>query len=422
MKLPRADGLQRPDAYVRKRIGRGVRKCARMEAGTSFKIYIMENTKEQYYDTFLGCIMGGAFGDAYGFPVEYLRLSEIVERYGRKGITAPDAGPNGRIIVSDDTQMTLFTMDGLTTGMMRVRTHRTDSPAEVYIDRAYLDWYATQHPRMPYTRPFTAIYTDRRLRAQRAPGRTTLSSLAVQFQNVADPRDEFDIGQRGTIEKPISSSKTCGALMRTAPIGLMLNGENYNIQADSVAAVAARAAAITHGHPFGYLPAALFAEIISRMTYRRMAADPTLERLMNNALYQIELQFRGTRDLELFIAEMEKAIRMGCDRSLKVGTCLKELGDGWNADSALANAIFLVLRFPNDYYRAIHAAVNRTGDSDTIGSVTGNLLGAWIGYQELSRQLDDIYHTKGYLADNLEMYDLIEETVRRAFRVSLSGI
>lgn len=382
----------------------------------------MQDSKQRYYDTFLGCIAGGAFGDAFGFPVEYLRLSEIVEKYGRKGTTKPEPGPNGRVIVSDDTQMTLFTMDGLTTGMMRVRAHRTDSPAEVYIDRAYLDWYATQHPRMTYSRPFTAIYTDRRLRAQRAPGRTTLSALAVQFQNPSDPRDEYDVGRRGTIEHPISTSKTCGALMRSAPIGLMLNAENYNVQADPVTAVAARAAAITHGAPMGWLPAALFAEIISRMTYPRREADPTLERLMNNALYQVELRFRGTRDLELFIAEMEKAIRMGCDRSLKVGTCLKELGDGWNADSCLANAIFLTLRFPHDYYRGIHAAVNRTGDSDTVGSVTGNLLGTWMGYDEVSRQLDEVYHTKDYLLNSLEMFDLIEETVARAVRISLSGM
>ena len=362
--------------------------------------------------------MGGAFGDAFGFPVEYLKLSEIVERYGRRGIEKPEAGPNGRAIVSDDTQLTLFTMDGLTTGMVRVRMHRTDSPAEVYIDRAYLDWYATQHPRMPYSRPFTAIYSDRRLRAQRAPGRTCMSSLAVQFQNPKDPRDEFDVGQRGTIEKPISTGKTCGALMRTAPIGLMLNGDNYNVQADSVAAVASRAAAITHGAVMGWLPAALFAEIISRETYRR-PADPTLERLMNNALYQIELQFRGTKDLELFIALIEKAIRLGCDRTQKVGACLKELGDGWNADSAIANAIFLSLRFENNYYRAMHAAVNRTGDSDTVGSVTGNILGAWLGYEEISDQLDTKYGTEHYLENNLEMYDLITETVQRAYRVAL---
>lgn len=372
----------------------------------------------RYYNIFMGCVIGGAFGDAMGFPVEFMSLSEIVERCGPHGMVAPELGPNGRLVVSDDTQMTLFTLDGLITGMQRARRRGTDARAEVYLDRAYLDWYSTQHTRLHYTTPFTSVYSDGRLRAQRAPDRTCLSALTEQFTNTGNPRDTFDIKSRGTPEKPINDSKSCGGVMRSAPIGLILNDFNYNLQAESVAMVAARAAAITHGHPMGWLPAALLAEIIHRMTYRK-PADPTMERLVTNALYQVESQFRGAKEMPEFLALMENAIRLGADRAVKPAAALPPLGKGVTGESALAIAIYLSLRYQNDYYMAIHAAVNQNGASDTIGSLTGNLLGAWIGYEAISGQLDRIFGVDGFLERHLEMHDLMVDAVQRAWRTAI---
>ena len=35
---------------------------------------------------FIGCLLGGAIGDALGYPVEFLKLNEIYARYGENGI------------------------------------------------------------------------------------------------------------------------------------------------------------------------------------------------------------------------------------------------------------------------------------------------------------------------------------------------
>ena len=83
----------------------------------------------RYYNIFMGCIMGGAFGDALGFPVEFMQLSEIVEHYGRQGIVKPQFGPNQKALVSDDTQMILFGMDGLTEGIRLRRSGAADAAA-----------------------------------------------------------------------------------------------------------------------------------------------------------------------------------------------------------------------------------------------------------------------------------------------------
>jgi len=71
---------------------------------------------------FLGCLLGGAVGDALGAPVEFMSIEEIRVKFGRPGIRdfVPAYGRLGAI--TDDTQMTLFTAEGLIRGWIRGQT------------------------------------------------------------------------------------------------------------------------------------------------------------------------------------------------------------------------------------------------------------------------------------------------------------
>lgn len=57
-----------------------------------------------------GCLLGGAIGDAFGYEIEFDRLSAIRKR--SLGMTEP-VRHGGKLVVSDDTQMTLFTLEGV---------------------------------------------------------------------------------------------------------------------------------------------------------------------------------------------------------------------------------------------------------------------------------------------------------------------
>jgi ADP-ribosylglycohydrolase len=65
----------------------------------------------------------------------------------------------------------------------------------------------------------------------------------------------------GTIENPINDSKSCGGVMRVAPVGLYLSGTHCS--QDKTDMIGAQVAALTHGHELGYLPAAALVHIIS---------------------------------------------------------------------------------------------------------------------------------------------------------------
>ena len=150
----------------------------------------------------LGCLLGGAVGDGFGYAVEFDRLDAIRQRYGAAGIRAPVLR-NGRLVVSDDTQMTLFTLEGLARSI-ELNGKGSEAAAVAEVRRAYLDWLDTQGASHGVALAGT-LATHSALRVQRAPGNTCLSALHG--------------GGNGTIETPINDSKGCGGAMRTAPAG-----------------------------------------------------------------------------------------------------------------------------------------------------------------------------------------------------------
>ena len=94
-------------------------------------------------DRFLGCLLGGAAGDALGAPVEFMKRATILERFGPRGITsyAPAYGRTGAI--TDDTQMTLFTAEGLLRAYVRGERRGIGHVPSV-VAHAYLRWLKTQ--------------------------------------------------------------------------------------------------------------------------------------------------------------------------------------------------------------------------------------------------------------------------------------
>jgi hypothetical protein len=60
----------------------------------------------------LAVLLGGAIGDAFGYEVKFDSIRSIRTRFGSAGITEPTFHDR-KLVVSDDTQMTLFTLEGL---------------------------------------------------------------------------------------------------------------------------------------------------------------------------------------------------------------------------------------------------------------------------------------------------------------------
>ncbi|MCB1975374.1 MAG: ADP-ribosylglycohydrolase family protein, partial [Burkholderiaceae bacterium] len=74
---------------------------------------------ERLRDRFAGCLLGGAVGDALGAPVEFMSRDEIFQQHGPAGIREYASAYGQFGAITDDTQMTLFTAEGLLRAWVR---------------------------------------------------------------------------------------------------------------------------------------------------------------------------------------------------------------------------------------------------------------------------------------------------------------
>ena len=162
------------------------------------------------YDRVRGSLIGGAIGDALGYPIEFMSLKAIKQKYGDKGyINYQEFNNLGKAVISDDTQMTLFTANGLLNYITRITItngFHWETLIEI-ITLAYKDWLKTQVgiDNYYYNDPFKCWIRDiKELNLRRAPGNTCISAL----QSLKCGKVEND-------------SKGCGGVMRVAPIGLL---------------------------------------------------------------------------------------------------------------------------------------------------------------------------------------------------------
>lgn len=298
-----------------------------------------------------GCLLGGAVGDALGAPVEFLTLAGIRAAYGPGGITDFD-GTRGQIgEITDDTQMTLFTAEGLLRANSRWHERGICHPPGV-VYGAYLRWLHTQGVKIPSDRGRARLdgwlVHVPELHARRAPGNTCLSALRS--------------GRMGSVEAPVNDSKGCGGVMRAAPVGLIAHeGTVFDLGCET--------AAITHGHPSGYLAAGSLASIIHEITEGR-----SLEDAIGRALAILE-ERPGSEECSRAIESAVDAAHAGSTSAGRV----ERLGAGWVAEEALAIALYCALVAGDDLAAGVRLAVNHSGDSDSTGAITGNLLGALLG-------------------------------------------
>ncbi|MGW0177830.1 ADP-ribosylglycohydrolase family protein [Nocardia sp. NPDC003345] len=309
-------------------------------------------------DRIRGTLVGGAIGDALGWPIEFRSLTDIRNGYGDTGITGflPGPDPAAPQQVTDDTQMTLFTAEGL------LRCPPGNDPVPV-LRRAYLRWLDTQQRPLPPERPDGWLAGLPFLYAVRAPGNACMSGLRRQADAYRAPRP---FGEPGPVN---AGSKGCGTVMRSAPFGLVAAGTRGAFE------TAARCAQLTHGHPTGYVAAGALAALIDRLV-----AGDTLD----GALAVTEERLGAVPGARETIDALALA-RAQADAGPATPERVELVGQGWIAEECLAVAVYCAMyaERTGDIRGALLLAVNHSGDSDSTGAVAGNLLGARHGLAAL---------------------------------------
>ncbi|HEY3361723.1 MAG TPA: ADP-ribosylglycohydrolase family protein [Methanosarcina sp.] len=268
-------------------------------------------------------LYGTACGDALGRPVEHLTLEQIKRKYGEKGIL--ELPPNSPW--TDDTQLMLVLARGLLRGAELELPELMDKITEelvLWLDEPDLGAGAT----------------------------TRGAALSL--------KDGIHWSKSGI------NSKTCGSLMRAGILGFI-----YRNDPEKLVKVTLVSGRITHSHPVS-------------------------EAASIAGAYAVKLAFDGVEPGEMFepLFEVTQGISQefsdALEKSYKAAYSgigdeegLKKLGQGWYADETFSLAYFCILRYPNNYKKAVQTAVNITGDSDSVASVAGGILGARLGIEAI---------------------------------------
>ena len=347
-------------------------------------------------DKIRGCLIAGAAGDALGYEVEFMSRRSILSRFGENGITKFALDYNGKALISDDTQMTLFTANGLLTGITMNRMEHSSHKAELIVMAAYLDWFYTQtreegkHEQITWLRELPEMYH------KRAPGNTCMSACA----NIIDGKDVMN------------DSKGCGGIMRVAPMALLVDQSpdsgRYYCSLEDLAEGGCYIAEQTHQHPLGFLPAGLLTVLLYKLLPLTPAqAQDNIDNIVSETLSILNVIRVGKyeEDKQYLKKLTEKAVRLAYS-DISDADAIRELGEGWVAEETWAIALYSVIRHIDSVEDAIIASVNHDGDSDSTGSVCGNIMGAIYGYEHIKER--NIFCPAGKnFEDTLELSEII---------------
>jgi len=301
-----------------------------------------------------GYLFGSACGDALGRPVELLSLEQIKTEYGEKGILElPSDSP-----WTDDTQLMLVLARALVLGAEREPSELMNILTEEFV--RWLD-----EPDL-------------------GAGATSKGAALRLKEGVC--------WQDSGLE-----SKTCGSLMRVGIVGFI-----YRKDPEKLLEVASLSGKITHYHPTSDAASIAGAYAVKLALDGVKPVDmfaPLLE-VTGGISEEFTEAFKGAHDLAFGDLGDEEALR--------------EIGPGWYAEETFALAYFCMLRYPDDYKKALRTAVNITGDSDSVGCVAGGILGARLGIDALPPAWVEALEGK------TELEAMVEPLLEKYFEVSES--
>lgn len=257
-------------------------------------------------DQLAGCLLGGALGDALGYPVEFEKVSQMSQDHDFDKIV-------GKLIVSDDTQMTLFTANALLLdGNLRINTWN-----------CYQDWLETQFKQGKSElshRPISWLMEYPEMYASREPGRTCLMTLMR--------------GILGDLNESINQSKGCGALMRVAPLAFIDREDPYSVAIEN--------SALTHGHQMSHIASAVLVGLLRYISEGETLCDSVS--LMRQDIKRI---FMGSLEVKVFDDLLQQAI-LASEKDFDDMEIISRLGEGWVAEETLAIALYCSLKYSND--------------------------------------------------------------------------
>ena len=311
----------------------------------------------------LGCVLGAAVGDALGHPTEFMRsYAAIQAAFGPSGVQgyALHWERDGRQFApyTDDTQMAEIVLRAL----IESRRAGADLDATMRAMAAgFIEW--AEHPQGGH----------------RAPGNACLAGCR---RLAAGARwDQAGAGDAGG----------CGSVMRAYPFGVIFHDQPEKAEAWAVAH-----SKLTHGAPIALAACAAMAAGVASCMAGHSPAE-VVETMRAAAA-------RHDGGTAVMIADAARAAA-GNEPEEKV---LERL-QGWAAHEAIAAGTYVFCLHSDGFVAAALRAANTPGDSDSIATIAGALVGARLGVEAIPADwIMDLERTEELSALALDAVKVLE--------------
>lgn len=322
--------------------------------------------------SFRGCLTGLAIGDAMGYTVDTKTWAQIREDYGPYGLMGFDLC-NGYADVTSHTQLAAFSCNGLLIGQTRGLTRGTMAPLVRYVELAQQEWAIGQRRYDQPARNLCWVFRISELRRRHCTDTRMVETLNRALERSRTSRD-----YRGSMEAPRNSYDDPASISSAVAVGLFAQASR--IEQEELDRLGAESVALTYGSPLAFLPGAVIAHLVSSCLKDQ---DRPLKELIEEALTALQDQFsREYRQVKEIVNLVRQAVAMAESRNLKPVEAMEKLKCG-NGAQVLAGAVYAALLCEEDFDRAMIVAVNHSGKSAAVGALTGAILGARMGFQEL---------------------------------------
>lgn len=330
-------------------------------------------------------LLAAAAGDCMGAPTEFLKTMEAIKQAFPTGIhtlkdTKRTVQKDGKTVVpyTDDTRMAKLVMQQL----IKIRSWAQQEGAKKGLNA--ID-YIKHHKKIVIHRMMTSIalsfIEDLKDKTwgwaakQRAPGMSCLTSV-----NYLD-----SVARRTCYSHKLSdypqnwwhmdnNAGGCGSVMHAYPFGLVFYDDP-----ELAAELAAKHSYITHAEPFAVSACASMAMGVA------LAVQGKDESVIADGMLATARHYDSKEGCHEKTADkIERALTLGSDQS---ATPARVFGpgelDGWTAHTAVGAVIYILNKHPNDLAQALYMGVHNPGDSDSIASLAGALIGARTGMQQI---------------------------------------
>lgn len=329
-------------------------------------------------DSYRGCLLGLAIGDAMGYPVDTKTWQQIQEEYGPYGLMGYDLR-NGYAEVSSHTQLAAFSCNGLLLGLTRGQVYGKMAPFVRYVGLAQQEWAIGQRRYDQPSRNHCWVFRVSEMRHRHSTDTRMVETL--------------NRGKLGSLEDPVNRYDTPASLAAGISAGLF--SDLGKLKQEEIDRLGAESVALTHGHPLAFLPGAVAAHLIGSCLRH---PNKRLKVLVNEALSALQAQFvrEYPREVGQITALVEQAVSLAEERLVQPYDVMERLKCDTGAE-VLAGAIYAAMLCEEDFDNAMVIAVNHSGRSAAASCLAGAILGARLGEQALP----EFYMDGLYIADVL---------------------